>query len=115
MLNSPEELRTKLITLFPHAEKELVDDSDDDFDYGYKPPLTYHSVWRTFAPMAYQCLSNASVKEQKMFCNLIDWMVQAGGDEENAVSTCLLEHASQIGIKNLIKAYLSKTAGDAVK
>jgi hypothetical protein len=44
------------------------------------------------------------------FCTLINGCVSAGGDMENAVCTCLLEHASQVGIAKTIRPHLSEAA-----
>ena len=107
MLESPEELRKELILLFPSIEEELANDVDY---FGHDKPLTYHYVWFCFRPFVGECLENTNEKGLKAFCKIINTMVLAGGDKENAVSTCLLEHASQIGIRKLIKPFLVSEA-----
>lgn len=108
MIANPEALRQKLIGLFPNCEQSFVD--DDEYDYGYTPPMTYHYVWMRFAPIAKACLTESNDKTRKAFYVILNDMVDKGGDEENAVSTCLLEHASQLGLKKMLKPYLSKGA-----
>jgi hypothetical protein len=44
------------------------------------------------------------------FCDLVNAMVAAGAEKENAISTCLLEHASQVRIRNIIRPHLSAAA-----
>lgn len=107
-MDKPEELQRQLIALFPSLEEELK--NDDELNFGYEPPITYHRIWLAFNPVAKKCLKDSSTKKQKAFCDIVNLMVSAGGDKENAISTCLLEHASQIGIKKIIKPYLSNEA-----
>ena len=107
-MKNPEELKQQLIMLFPSFVNEYNDDSEDDeFEIGYKSPLTHHRVWMDFAPVAYEYLSHASKKSLVKFGSLINAEVAAGTNNENAVSTCFLEHASQISVKKIIKPLLS--------
>ncbi len=107
MINSPEELQEQLVAFYPALEKEI---EGEGFDYGYKPNLTYHQTWMAFAPIANDCLTKSNSRTLKAFCEIINYMVSEGGDKENSVSTCLLEHASQIKIGKIIKPYLSQGA-----
>ncbi len=100
MIQSPQELVARLIDLFPAFASEL-----DDEEY-----LSLHSVFFDFCPMSAKYLSSSSIRTVKEFCELINSMVAAGGSNENAVSTCFLEHASQIGVRKQIKPYLSPEA-----
>lgn len=104
---SPELLEQHLIKLFPLSEPEF---EKEDEDIGYESPPTYHRVWMSLSPVAWKCLSGASERTLRRFVDLINREVAEGGDRENAVSTCFLEHASQIGMKMLIKGPFSKTA-----
>lgn len=106
MIKNPEELRDALVSLFPEFEREV---SDED-DIGYVEPLSYCAIWQCFSPVAFEYLSKAGSKGVICFSALINDLAAAGGDKENAVSTCLLEHSSQVGIKKLIKPYLSSEA-----
>lgn len=108
IIDSPNELLDKLINFHPALKDEL--DEDDDIGLGYKQELTYHQIWQSFAPMAESCLTKLSKRDLSAFCNLINLMVSDGGEKENAVSTCFLEHASQIEVKKLLKPHLSKEA-----
>jgi len=107
-MNSPQELQLELISLFPELEAEYVEDEPEEFVY--IPPLTFHRVWMTFCDMAPGCLLNVDKKTLIKLCEIINLMVGSAGNKENAVSTCFLEHASQVGVKKIIKPYLSQEA-----
>lgn len=106
-MKTPEELKQQLVMLFPSFADEY---NDDEIELEYDPPSTLHRVWMDFSPMAYEYLSLASKKVLVSFVSLINAEVAAGGDRENAVSTCFLEHASQISVKKIIKPLLSAEA-----
>ena len=94
-----------LAALFPQFEQEWREDTDGDtWDH------TLHSVWMSFAPLCQNYLEAAPNKTRDQFCQLVNEQVAAGGGYENAVSTCLLEHASQLGVRKLIQSHLSEDA-----
>jgi hypothetical protein len=104
---SPNELVNRLVEIFP----AFADEWDEGEGLGYgKATFTYHTVFLTFGPLCYRYLAEASAKEIEDFCTLINDAVESGGSLENAVSTCFLEHASQLGVRKLIKRHLSATA-----
>jgi hypothetical protein len=110
---TPEELIQQLVALFPSFvdEYKVADvDEDKEFDYGFESPLTLHRVWMDFAPVAQKHLTHASERVLVKFCALVNDEVAAGSDRENAVSTCFLEHASQVSVRKLIKPLLSSEA-----
>ncbi|PUA30758.1 MAG: hypothetical protein B0W54_09955 [Cellvibrio sp. 79] len=104
---SPEELTQELIELFPSSKSEF---QDEEMDIGYKPPVTYHRVWMSFSPVAFECLSGASEKSLLKFASILNREVSEGRSRENAASTCFLEHSSQIRVSKIIKPFLSKLA-----
>jgi hypothetical protein len=106
MMDSPQPLVDILILLFP----EFIKEWDNGASFGHRENYTYHSVLQEFAPVSLKMLSNATTSQIKDFCNLLNRMVEIGGDHENAVSTCFLEHASQVGVRKIIAPYLSKEA-----
>jgi len=75
-----------------------------------KGKYNYHSVFQEFAPVSHRMLNGSTTSQIKEFCKIINFMVETGGDLENAVSTCFLEHASQVGVRKIIALYLSKEA-----
>ena len=112
MNNTPQKIADKLIQLFPDFEKEW----DEGESFGYEDgDYSFHVVFMEFAPVAHQMLSKASENQVKLFCTIINEMVANGGEEENAISTSLLEHASQVGIRKIIKPYLSQEAKKEIR
>lgn len=103
------ELKASLIQLFPEFEAELEEESEESY-IGYSPPPTIHSIWLAFTPVANEYLLNASPRLLKELGKLINAEVDAGGNRENAVSTCFLEHASQVDVLKLLKPVLSGQA-----
>ncbi|MEZ5463975.1 MAG: hypothetical protein R3F22_01860 [Lysobacteraceae bacterium] len=95
-----------LVGLFPSFAAEW---DDDEWEDAINPP-SFHCVFMSFAPIASEVLEQSSDGKRERFCALIDHLVECGGDRENAVSTCFLEHASQIGVRRLIQPYLSIAA-----
>lgn len=99
-IDTPRELADALVGLFPSFSAEL-----DEEDIA-----TFHHVFFLLAPNLSHYLGSASEKALDTFCGYINSFVEAGGVKENAVSTCLLEHASQIGVLNLVRSGLSAAA-----
>ncbi|MEW8330970.1 MAG: hypothetical protein AB2692_08540, partial [Candidatus Thiodiazotropha sp.] len=105
-LNKPHDLSSFLMKTFPELERTCIeerwlDESDNN---------SFHSVWLMFGPKSSGVLSKATEKQIKRLCALINNEVRVGGEHENAVSTCFLEHASQLGVRKALKPYLSKEA-----
>ena len=104
-MTKSQEIVERIIEIFPDFEKEW----DDGEGFGYeKGKFTSHSIFLTFGPVAKELLDKSNEKQIKKFCELINELVEEGGDSENAVSTCFLEHASQLGVRKQIKRYLTK-------
>ena len=99
-IDAPTQLARRLTKLFPSFARELQDEELDSF----------HQVVFLLAPVVTEYLRNASVETVEEFCKLINFMVACGGEKENAISTCLLEHASQIKINRIIRPHLSSAA-----
>ena len=103
-VETPMQLQSELIKLFPSIEEEFY---SEEVDTGYEMPLTYHSVWLDFSPFAHDLLSSVGRTKLEVFCSIINSFIDEGGDKENAVSTCLLEHSSRLGFWKLIKPFLN--------
>lgn len=107
MIETPSQLVDELTKLFPSFAKEW----DGGESHGYDGQnFSFHSVFMELAPYCAEYLNEATSRQREAFCDLLNSMVEKGGDQENAVSTCLLEHASQVQIRKLIKPCLSKKA-----
>lgn len=96
-INSPVELFAALTAMFPEFAAEWEDDEE---------VKTYHRIVLRLTPLITGYLREAPA-QLKAFADLVNTMVAAGGDKENAVSTCLLEHASQVSLRKLIRPHLS--------
>jgi hypothetical protein len=105
-MNSPRQLVDQLTTIFPEFLKEW----DEGESFGDRENYTYHAVLIEFASLSHRILKGATASQIKEFCQLVNRMVEMGGEIENAVSTCFLEHASQIEVRKIIKPYLSAEA-----
>ena len=97
---SPTDLAERLIALFPPFAVEL----------GGQAIETYHGVVQRLAPVIAGYLQDSPEPTLSRFCELVNAMAHAGGDQENAISTCLLEHASQVGVRGIIRPHLGAAA-----
>lgn len=110
MFETPEQLQQALIKLYPPFSEEVEDGYDELYN-----PLSYHHIWMEFAPISYAFLCKASTRELKEFCSVIERSMAGGEKQKNAVSTCFLEHGTQLSVKKLIKSYLSEAAKAELK
>jgi hypothetical protein len=99
-IDSPTALAERLIGLFPSFAGEIAAEE----------LTSYHQVIQRIAPVLSGYLKSSHPRTIKKFCALVDAMVNAAGDKENAISTCLLEHASQVGVRKIIRPYLCAAA-----
>jgi hypothetical protein len=99
-IGSPVVLAQQLIALFPPFEAELANDQIEN----------YHQVIQRLAPVLAGYLESGGEKTVKRFCDLVNLMADAGGDKENAIATCLLEHASQIKVAKVLRPHLNAAA-----
>ena len=99
-IDSPSELAEQLIGLFPAFAAELEDEVIEN----------YHQVIQRLAPAIAGYLQASPESTVKKFCELVNFMADAGGERENAISTCLLEHASQVQVRKIIRPYLGVAA-----
>jgi hypothetical protein len=97
-LESPADLRTTLIRIFP------------DFEAQCDEAESYHQVVMELSPFIARYLETGTERSAKEFGVLVDRMVHAGGTQQNAIETCLLEHASQVGCAKLLKPHLGPAA-----
>ena len=97
---SPAALAETLTEMFSEFAAELEDEE----------LTSYHQVVQRLAPVVTGYLLGAPKKTVERFCEVINAMVAAGSEKENAISTCLLEHASQVKVRNIIHPYLSPAA-----
>ncbi len=75
-----------------------------------EPEFTHHAVVQAYAVHLGRNHRSYSPKQLR---KLGDWLSEAvanGGEIENAVATCLLEHLRQLKLNRLLNPYLSKAA-----
>ncbi|MDR2012614.1 MAG: hypothetical protein LBQ20_06170 [Rhodanobacter sp.] len=90
--------------IFPGFEKEWTEDNSEPEFITY----TLHCVYMSFLPrVARQDMTD---KQLKMLAELLSEEASKGGDPENAVDTCFLEHADQVGISKRLRPLLSEQA-----
>ena len=97
-LESPADLRATLIRMFP------------DFEAQSDEAETYHQVVMELSPFIARYLEQGTDRIAKEFGALVDRMVEAGGAQQNAIETCLLEHASQVGCSKLLEPHIGPAA-----
>jgi hypothetical protein len=84
------------------AEWESNEHTDDD--------LTLHHIVRVLACHLGARHSSLSEKQLRKLAEWLNASVAAGGERENAVSTCLLEHLHQLKLSRVLGPYLSPIA-----
>jgi hypothetical protein len=99
-IDSASTLAEQLIGLFPQFAAELEGEEIEN----------YHQVIQRLAPVVATYLQASTEHTVKKFCELVNSMADAGGERENAISTCLLEHASQMQVRKIIRPYLGAAA-----
>ena len=99
-----DQLLAELKAIFPGFEAYWLDGREDD-DF---PSSSLHCVYQDLITF----LGGASVtpKQWQRLATLINAAVAAGGDPENAVSTCLLEHLGQVGLIKYLRPLLTPAA-----
>lgn len=101
----PKELLDQLILLFP----EFKDEWDDENAYiDVNGEFSLHSIYMTFLPFLTANIGKIHHGQIQQFAALINEAVDAGGDSENAVSTCILEHLGQVKLYSILKPLLSE-------
>jgi hypothetical protein len=99
-ITSPAGLAKTLRKMFPGFGAELEDEQ----------VTSYHQVVQRLTPVITGYLKGAPKSTVEQFCEVVNAMVAAGSEKEKAISTCLLEHASQVKVRNIIRPYLSAAA-----
>jgi hypothetical protein len=99
---SPIELLERLMTIFPEyraAHNSIHDDAP-----------SFHSVLIAFSTFFGGPACSMSERQLRLFGELVSTAVESGGQLENAFATCFFEHAEQIGVRKMLRPFLSRTA-----
>jgi len=102
--DTPRDLRAALVRLFPDFGAEPADESE-----------SYHRVVMDLAPSLLGYLELSSPPTVEAFADLVNDMVGAGGEPQNAIETCLLEHASQLRCAGLLRPHLDDRTRRALR
>jgi hypothetical protein len=98
-----------VISIFPEFQSEWENENayiKEDGSY------SVHSVYMVLLEFLSCKKSNNSEKQLKQLATLINSAVAAGGNSENAISTCFLEHVNQVGLDSVLKPLLDREAKD---
>jgi hypothetical protein len=101
---SPAELADALAAIFPSFQLEELKPEE----FVYEPPITFHYVMSEFASFFGKGASSFSGRQLQELAELIVRANSHGGDLENAIGTCFLEHARQLKVNRQLAPWLSK-------
>lgn len=99
------ELKAFLVGAFPSFEVWWSELDGDDRLPGER--ITFHRVMAEFTVYFGKRRADFTEKQLASLGKMIDAAVEKGGELENAVSTCFLEHLHQIGGEHLLRRFLS--------
>jgi hypothetical protein len=103
--NSPTELLSLLGGIYP----AFVSFAECEPDSGFDPePLTYHYLMCEFAVFFGRESSSSTKRQLEHLAEFLARAVEAGGNLENAVSTCFLEHTRQLKVNRVLGPWLAK-------
>lgn len=106
-LQSAPALLAALCWAYPLFKDEWASDNPLIAEDGSFSP---HAVWMAFLPFWTRCVHESTAVQVGCVAALINASVAAGGRAENAVSTCVLEHANQVKAVRDLKSSLSVEA-----
>jgi hypothetical protein len=98
------ELVKRLVAIFPGFEADWHADNEDIAAQSD----TLHSVYQSFLPFA--ATVPATKGQLASLATLLNEEVAAGGDRENAVATCFLEHCAATGLFSSLRPLLNAEA-----
>ncbi len=101
---SQSDLVDRLTAIFPTFAAEWQADAEDSSALSD----SLHSVYLSFLPFVSGVV--ATTAQLGSLAALLSQEVAAGGDRENAVATCFLEHCGQVGLHKELRPLLSNEA-----
>jgi hypothetical protein len=101
---APKDTAEFLIALDPPFETELELEDPQE--------LNNHRIMMIFAKYFAANRASFSAKQLRRLGDWLNSAVAAGGELENAVSTCFLEHVRQLKVNRMLAPYLSQAAKD---
>ena len=113
MVQRPQETLRQLCAIFPAFEASWADEEappEDGLVEGVYYEWSHHAVLHNF--LEYFAMNHESFTANQLRA-LSEWVnraVSVDDDMENAVTTCFLEHARQVGIDRVLRPFLSSKA-----
>lgn len=98
------DLVNDLVAIFPDFALWWEKDSEEDEFRS----SSLHSVYMSFLPFLGDV--TPTQKQWRLLADHLSKAVAAGGDRENAVDTCVLEHLHQVKLNRVVRPLLSKKA-----
>ena len=80
---------------------------------GDLPSKSLHAVYMSFLPFLGG--SSPTQAQWQLLASIISREVAAGGNRENAVDTCMLEHLHQVKLNKVLRPLLSEQAKSLVR
>lgn len=105
MIVSPQELASRLSELFSAWNWEELEPQ-----FPGDTPTNYHAILMDFAPHARTVMEAAEPTVIRRFARLVNQAIRQGGELENAMTTCFLEHASQLKVRTILRPHLSEVS-----
>jgi hypothetical protein len=115
MVQHPQETLHQLCAIFPAFEASWAEEKappEDGLVEGVYYEWSHHAVLRKFLEYFAMNHGSFSAKQLRVFGAWVNRAVSVNDDLENAVSTCFLEHARQVGIDRVLGPYLLSRAKD---
>jgi hypothetical protein len=112
-MQRPQETLEQLCAIFPEFRQSWGEEEappEDGLVDGVYYEWTHHAVLRCFLDYFSAGHEGFEKKQLERFCAWVNAAVAVGGEMENAVSTCFLEHARQVKINRVLAPYLSREA-----
>jgi hypothetical protein len=97
------DLINDLISIFPEFGPIRAEDNDDEFSSS-----SLHSVYQSF--LSFLASFQPTDKQWQLVADHLSEAVAAGGAQENATDTCILEHLHQVRLDKILRPLLSKKA-----
>ena len=101
---SQTDLVNDLVEIFAAFASYWVEDNEDEEFRS----SSLHSVYMSFLPFLGR--SQPTQAQWQLLANHLSTAVACGGDQENAVDTCVLEHLHQVKLNRVLRPLLSKAA-----
>jgi hypothetical protein len=98
------DLVSDLVRIFPDFAARWTEDTEDNGSLS----SSLHCVYMSFLPFLVH--ARPTRKQWQLLADHLSAAVAAGGDQENAADTCVLEHLHQVKLNRTLRPLLSEEA-----